>query len=277
MSGNKGIVAAFLALGAGAAFYLSRRKDMIDTAKDRVNTVTSSSNNPNVPGEDKGIKKRALETGANLLQGFAPVNSIHQHICGLHGYAHDIKRQVIAHHYCSHLNNDVCQCVIYDGDEKGARLIGIEYIISEKLYNNLPPEEQQLWHSHVHEVKGGLINCPYVPMIAEHEVMKDIVKTYGKTFHTWQVDRGDPLPLGVPQLMMAITDNSLIQNKDYFVNRDKKYNVSTDDLIKNRANLEGPKGGVHPNADPWEKGKIIEVHPVINGKVQATTTRDSDK
>ncbi|KAL9645231.1 hypothetical protein ABK040_002432 [Willaertia magna] len=225
-------------------------------------SVSATSSKPNIPGEEKGIKKLALETGANLLQGFGPVNSIHQHICGVHGYATDIKRQVIAHHYCSHLNNDFCQCVIYDGDEKGARLIGIEYIISEKLFNNLPEEEQQLWHSHLHEVKGGLITCPYLPMMAEHEVMKDIVKTYGKTFHTWQIDRGDSLPLGIPQLMMAPTNNSLVP-KEFFIERDKKYNISTENLIKDREQLEGPTGGVNKNADPWEKGKIIDICPVI--------------
>ncbi len=28
--------------------------------------------------------------------------------------------------------------------------------------------------------------------------MKKLINTYGKTFHTWQVDRGDTLPLGNP-------------------------------------------------------------------------------
>jgi len=42
-----------------------------------------------------------------------------------------MKRAVRAEHYCSHLNKDVFQCVIYDSSEKNARLIGVEYIISE--------------------------------------------------------------------------------------------------------------------------------------------------
>jgi hypothetical protein len=32
--------------------------------------------------------------------------------------------QVESHHYCSHLNEDVHQCVIYDSDRPDARLIG---------------------------------------------------------------------------------------------------------------------------------------------------------
>ena len=31
---------------------------------------------------------------------------------------------------------------------------------------------------------------------AELEAMKEIVGLYGKTWHTWQVDRDDELPLG---------------------------------------------------------------------------------
>lgn len=30
----------------------------------------------------------------------------------------------------------------------GARLIGIEYIITERLFRELPEEEKKYWHSH---------------------------------------------------------------------------------------------------------------------------------
>lgn len=96
----------------------------------------------------------------------------------------DINRQVSAHHYCSHINQDFRQCVIYDSDHSDARLIGIEYIISEKLFNQLSPEEKKLWHSHVYEVKGGLMSLVGVPDIAEKEAMKELINTYGKTFHS---------------------------------------------------------------------------------------------
>lgn len=61
--------------------------------------------------------------------------------------------QVEAHHYCSHLNEEVRQCVIYDSAEPGARLIGIEYIISRRLFDSLPAEEKKFWHSHTFEVR----------------------------------------------------------------------------------------------------------------------------
>ena len=34
-----------------------------------------------------------------------------------------------------------------------------------------------------------------------------VAKTYGKVFHFWQYDRGDTLPLGLPQLMMSFPED----------------------------------------------------------------------
>lgn len=47
------------------------------------------------------------------------------------------------------------QCVIYDSDAPDARLIGIEYIISRRMYEELPEEEQKYWHSHVYEASAA--------------------------------------------------------------------------------------------------------------------------
>jgi hypothetical protein len=70
--------------------------------------------------------------------------------------------QVRAHHYCSHVNEEVRQFVLYDGPGADAKLIGIEYIISRRLYEGLPPEEKPFWHSHVYEVTSGMLYCPNV-------------------------------------------------------------------------------------------------------------------
>lgn len=65
--------------------------------------------------------------------------------------------QVRSHHFCSHRNEEMRQCIIYDSGAPDARLIGVEYIISRRLYEGLPAEERQYWHSHVYEVARG---CP---------------------------------------------------------------------------------------------------------------------
>lgn len=46
--------------------------------------------------------------------------------------------------------------------------------------------------------------------MAETEEMKEIAGLYGKTFHFWQTDRGDELPLGMPMLMGSFTEDSQV-------------------------------------------------------------------
>ncbi len=43
-----------------------------------------------------------------------------------------------------------------------------------------------------------MLVAPRTPLAAETLEMNTLVDTYGKTWHTWQVDRGDNLPLGKP-------------------------------------------------------------------------------
>jgi hypothetical protein len=65
--------------------------------------------------------------------------------------------------------------------------------------------------SDITQVKSGMLIMPNpnvpVPVweIAETEEMKEVIGLYGKTYHFWQVDKGDTLPLGKPELMMSFT------------------------------------------------------------------------
>ena len=70
------------------------------------------------------MMSHVMDAGATLMQSHAPVKQICAHVCGLHVYDSDRNRQLIAHHYCSHLNEEVRQCIIYDGPDAGSRLIG---------------------------------------------------------------------------------------------------------------------------------------------------------
>jgi len=191
-----------------------------------------------------------------LIQSFKPIKSIHQNLNGIHFYCGEPERQVIAEHFCAHLNNDFHQCVIYDSNEPNARLIGIEYIISERIYNLLPSEEQKLWHSHTYEVKSGLLVAPGVPERIERNLMEDVATTYGKTFHTWQVDRGDPIPLGVPQLMMSFTKDGQVDSK-LLEERDKQLGVDHNDLKEKRKNIPDRKPS--GNADHWQSETPLQI------------------
>ncbi|KAI8819405.1 DUF1264-domain-containing protein [Fimicolochytrium jonesii] len=196
-----------------------------------------------VPGDPVSLDTKVLGLGAAAVQNFKPLKQICRHIVGYHCYSHDINRQVEAHHLCSHLSEDVCQCVIYDSAEADARLIGVEYIISARLYNDLPEEEREYWHSHVYEVKGGIISLPMLSLIPRsmhkeienHELSK-IVNTWGKTWHLWQVDRGDILPFGPPSLMTSFTRPGQI-DPELLEARDEREGVSTADLIERRKEI----------------------------------------
>jgi hypothetical protein len=81
-----------------------------------------------------------------------------------------------------------------------ANLNGIEYIISEKLFNTLPQEERRFWHPHNGEILSGQLVAPGIPDAAEHALMKKKMNSYGKTWHVWNTGangkEGDSLPLG---------------------------------------------------------------------------------
>jgi len=179
-----------------------------------------------------------------------------------------------AHHYCSHINEEVHQCVIYESDKANARLIGIEYIITEKLFNQLPEDEKKYWHSHIHEVKSGILVAPEVPDAAEHEVMKTLISTYGKTVHTWQVDRGDPLPYGPPQLMFSYSDDSQV-DWDYLRKRDSEEGYYSQGKRQLRADIKEPRKA--RGADDWESGKTVQYQAVaIDNKMVGHKQIQSD-
>ena len=79
------------------------------------------------PGADRTAKTAALETGANLMQAKAPVEKIAMYLNGFHAAKDDPKMQMEAHHYCNQANEDLAQCVLFDGNTAEARMLGIEY------------------------------------------------------------------------------------------------------------------------------------------------------
>ncbi|KAL6565755.1 Oil body-associated protein 1A [Orobanche hederae] len=206
------------------------------------------STHPEVPGEPTQTSTALLEKATAAVQGFGPVNKIHQHLCAFHFYGHDMTRQVEAHHFCAHQNEEFRQCLIYDRPDANGRLIGLEYIVMEELFLTLPDEEKRFWHSHEYEVKGGVLFMPGVPGAVQRQDLEKVAKTYGKVIHFWQVDRGDSLPLGLPQVMMALTrDGQLYDNLAQDV--EKRYNVSFAVEKEKRAYMEGPTHGIHPMAN----------------------------
>ncbi|KAH6843470.1 hypothetical protein B0I37DRAFT_393668 [Chaetomium sp. MPI-CAGE-AT-0009] len=215
-----------------------------------------------VAGEPRSTKSTVLETGAAMTQDFSPLQNVCAHLNAFHVYASDPRRVVETNHYCGHLTEDVRQCLLYDSPSPGARLIGVEYMIKPHLYETLDPEERRLWHSHVFEVKSGMLVMPQpsalVPQAlwdkAETAEMEQVVQLYGKVYHLWQVDRGDKLPLGEPQLMMSLTEmNQLPGLEEVMDERDKRFpGCNWRNKKEARKDIEEPQ--VHPDADYiWKK------------------------
>ncbi|KAK1319434.1 hypothetical protein QJS10_CPB04g00479 [Acorus calamus] len=167
-------------------------------------------------------------------------------------------RQVEAHHFCSHQNEEFRQCLIYDSPGPDARLIGVEYLISDALFNTLPDGEKPMWHSHEYEVKSGVLFMPEVPGPVQRVDLDKVCKTYGKTFHFWQVDLGHELPLGLPQPMMALTrDGQLYDTLAQDV--EKRFGVSFEKEKESRAYMKGLEHGIHPLANGAGKGLKLEL------------------
>jgi hypothetical protein len=216
----------------------------------------NTSSKVSAPGGEETAKTRALEVGADLMQDKTPLHQLNAYMDGFHFYNGNMHGQMEAHHYCGHLNEEVIQCVIFDGNESTAKIMGVEYIVSGALFSKLPTEEKHLWHSHAHEVRSGQLIAPGIPEVAEHEFMEKIAGTYGKTWHTWHTDQDLELPLGTPLLMMGFTQDGQA-NEQMVAERDKRFDVSSAENRQKRADIAYPP--IDPEADAWQKDVVVQL------------------
>jgi hypothetical protein len=216
------------------------------------------------PGDEKSGKTKLLESGADLLQNKGPLKSINAYLNGFHFYNGNMNAQMEAHHYVSRLNEDVHQAIIYDGNGEDAKIMGVEYIISERLFKTLDEEEKRLWHSHAYEVRSGTLIAPGIPDAVEHELMEQLVSTYGKTIHTWHTDQDRELPVGSPMIMMGFTKDGQIK-PELVRERDKRFKISTSEKKASRSDIHSDK--VDPGANAWEKGELRQF--AITNKVDS--------
>ncbi|SNX83200.1 uncharacterized protein MEPE_01906 [Melanopsichium pennsylvanicum] len=198
-----------------------------------------------------------------MVNRFAPVDKIHQALHAYHVVADERGEIVPSVHYCScNAASDHFQCLIYESDQADAKLIGVEYMISEEKFLQLPQEEKKYWHSHVYEVMSGslvLIGIRVgavadataialksaenavqsvvgsgatggsVPDAAELAALARVRKLYGKAIHLWHPPSSD-VPMGPPKLMMPIdpkydgVPDTMIQARDerYGINTERK-------------------------------------------------------
>jgi hypothetical protein len=192
-----------------------------------------------VPGAEKSASTKVLGLGADVIQDTTPVDQLDMYLDGFH-FVHDQPdMQEEAHHYCQQMSEEFAQCAIFDGNGREAKLIGVEHIVSGRLHQGLPEAERRMWHPHHYEVRSGLLIAPGIPQPVEHRLMEKLVGTWGKTWHVWHTTR-DRLPVGEATLMMGFTRDGQI-HRELLADRDRRFDVSTDELRAKRADIPAPR------------------------------------
>ena len=203
------------------------------------------------PGAARTGETAALETGAAALQAKAPVDQIAMYLVGFHPGKADPQMQMESHHYCDQVNEDFAQCVLYDGNTENARLHGVEYIISEQLYERLPAEEQAYWHPHNYELLSGQLQMPGLPDAAADAALRGKLNSYGKTWHFWKTgvhgEAADDIPLGPPHLAWSFNHDGEA-NAGLVEERDERMGLNTAEERRDRqewVSAARPQAGVN--------------------------------
>lgn len=182
-----------------------------------------------------------------------PLDGIHLYLCAFHIAKKDPAFQLEAQHYCATVREGVHQCVITDTTGPGARVLGVEYIVTDAIYRTLPDAEKRYWHPHAYEVTSGQLVAPELADGAHLELMKGLVTTWGKAWHTWP-DPKQALPLGDPLLMWSINgDNQL--RPDLLAARDRRLKLSTAAVRDRRRSLGYPVPQIGPPRSLDEPGR----------------------
>ena len=225
-------------------------------------------------GEGKPWKASALEAGASAMQDNTPVKQFDIYVVGFHCSKNDPDMQMEAHHYCHQVNGEFFQCVVFDGNTREANLIGLEYIISERLFESLPDEEQAYWHPHNYEVFSGELVAPGLPDAAEKAMFKFLVNSYGKVWHTWHTsgknrqDQVDSIPMGSPNLMWSF---NRFGELDETLHEDRNQAMGIDEA-KKRREREDMASSAHP-----QRGvdALKGAFPQADGRPPGVADRDS--
>lgn len=192
------------------------------------------------PGAEETAKTDVLEIGARAIQDDGPLAKMDVYLVGFHPMKDDPAMQMEAHHYCHQVNEDFAQCSLFDGNSAEANLTGVEYIISERLFEQLPAQERPYWHPHNGEILSGQLVAPSLPAVAEKELMRSKINSYGKTWHTWHtrhgLEDGDQMPLGPAALAWSFNRKGEAM-PGLVEARDERMDISTEDRRMDRRDL----------------------------------------
>ncbi len=142
---------------------------------------------------------------------------------GFHVHKKRPHLQLETNQHWARLSADVWQCVIFHG--LTGKLLGFEYVVSDRLYRKLTLEEKVYWHPHAYEVLSGQLIAPHLAPDQEEALMRDLVTTWGKAWQAWP-DLAADLPEGEPQLLWSVTGDGQME-AELLHDRDRRFHVST--------------------------------------------------
>jgi hypothetical protein len=157
------------------------------------------------------------------------------HVCAFHIAKDDPAYQIESHHYCTPVKEGVFQCTLYDKDQGNAKLIGVEYIVADAIYQKLSAREKAYWHPHGFEIAAGLLTFTGIKEDCEKKLVKGLQRTWGKVWQTWP-DPSMELPIGEPRLMWSAAKEGDVR-KELVEKRDKYYGVDVNAIRERRKKL----------------------------------------
>jgi hypothetical protein len=197
-----------LATAVGSFFFLGPRatgRDRnADAAQSDFDAICETEGDGS--GGGGGGKAGASKAGGNAAGPRAPLNELMAcplAFAGVHLMKDDPAESRVAYHFCKPVNGKCNQCVLYDGTGPDAKLIGIEYLVPNDVYQLMPVEEKAFWHDHEFEVDEGLLKSLTQTGDEEKRTLAAVRTMWGKVFHTW-VD-GETYPRGPARLFWSVT------------------------------------------------------------------------
>lgn len=211
------------------------------------------------------------QAAAREAQKLTPVEQIDTWLNGMHVAKDDANHIAEANHYCDVVDENLIQCALYDRSGPQARLVGVEYVLSEDAFDDLPEDEREYWHPHNYEVLSGMLVAPGMAQGQEDRLMKRMLNTYGKTWHTWPMGTpgGEPpeLPMGEPELAWSFNADGEAPT-GLVAARDRRLGIDHMELREERQELvrdANPQQGVNAMAKDFPTRKPIkgvrEIYP----------------
>lgn len=188
----------------------------------------------------RGIRDLLLDAGARLLQRKRALLGFDAYLVGFRCAKDEPHLQREVHYFCKQVSEDFLQCLLFDDNSEDARLIGVEYMISERLYATLPRVERASWHPHNHEILSGLLVAPTLPAAAEKALLAVLLNSYGKAWQLWDgwnLDAGSSaVPTGPARLMWSFNRDGQLR-ADLEGNRNWRYAIDVIEKRRQRADL----------------------------------------